>query len=102
MLIRILFPQNHFATSRVTAETFRINLKKIPKNLILKLVALKTTVSFFFTFSVRHRISQVRDYNETKNAFAANRLHDEANRPLQACVLVVNKLAFVKHVLLCP
>lgn len=88
MLIRI-FPQNHFATSRFTAQTFRINLKKIPKTLILKVVALKRPVSFFFTFSVRHRISQVRDYSETKNAFAANRLHDEAKRPLQAsCRLV--------------
>ena len=35
MLIRI-FPQNHFATSRFTAQTFRINLKKNTENFDIK------------------------------------------------------------------
>ena len=56
----VVSPQSHFATSRFTAQSLRINLEKIKKTL--------TLFFLFLNFSARHRTSRIRAYSETKNS----------------------------------
>lgn len=53
MLIRIFFPTKSFRYKSFHSIDFSHQFKKIPKTLILKVVAIKKNLSFFFLLLVR-------------------------------------------------